>query len=146
MKQDYLVFPEMIGAQPGLVWPYNDPKDIRGFSAPIPINVMASECHNLSICLWYVSSLISLKDSADTQYALLGEWNKWTAVSQQRFKSIVTDTQKNEATITIEGVSGEIVPVIIFHSVLQSVTVNCTITATSSQAHIVVTPSNVVCS
>lgn len=146
MKQDYLVFPSMIGAQSGLVWPYNNPNDVRGFSAPIPINVLASECHNLSICLWYVSPLLSLNDSAGTQFALLGEWNKWTAVSQQRFKSIDTDTQKNEATITVEGVSGELVPVIIFHSALESVTVNCTIPATSNQAHVIVTASNVVCS
>ncbi len=146
MKQDYLVFPSMIGAQSGLIWSYDNATDINGFSEPIPLSVTADKCDNLTICLWYVSPLQSLNDSAGTQFALLGEWNKWTAVSQQRFRSIVTDTKKNEATITLEGASGEIVPVIVFHSVLQSITVNCSLSAVNGEARVVITPSNVVCS
>jgi hypothetical protein len=80
------------------------------------------------------------------QYALLGELNKWTAVSQQRFTSIVTDTQKHEASITIQGISGETVTVAVFHSVLLSVAVNCSISAANGQAHLVVTTSNIMCS
>jgi hypothetical protein len=146
MKQDYLVFPSMIGAQSGLIWSYDNPKNINSFSEPIPLSVSANQCNNLTICLWYVSPLQSLNDSAGTQYALLGEWNKWTAVSQQRFTSIVTDKKKNEATIILDGASGEIVPVVVFHSVLQSITVNCSISAANGEAHLVITPSNVVCS
>jgi hypothetical protein len=146
MKRDYGVSPLMIGAKPGFIWSYDDPKDIRIFSEAIPLMVSAEQCHNLTICLWYVSPLQSLNDSAGTQYALLGEWNKWTAVSQQRFTSIMTDTKKNEATITLEGASGETVPVIVFHSVLQSVIVNCSISAANPEAHVVITPSTVVCS
>jgi hypothetical protein len=146
MKQDYLVFPSMIGAQSGLIWSHDNATDINGFSEPIPLSVTADKCNNLTICLWYVSPLQSLNDSAGTQFALLGEWNKWTAVSQQRFTSIVTDTKKNEATITLEGASGETVSVIVFHSVLQSITVNCSISAVNGEAQVVITPSNVVCS
>ena len=76
---------------------------------------------------------ISLNDSFGTQYALLSELNKWTVVSRQRFTSIVTDTKKNQATITIQGVSSEVIPVVVFHSTLVSVTINCPISATNKQ-------------
>jgi hypothetical protein len=116
------------------------------FNDSIPLKVLADQCHYLTICLWYISPLQSLNDSTGIQYALLGEFNKWTAVSQQRFTSIVTDTKKNQATITVQGVPGEIVTVVIFHSVLLSVTVNCSISSVNGQAHVIVTTSNVVCS
>ena len=80
------------------------------------------------------------------QYALLGEWNKWTAVSSQRFVSITTNAEKTQATITIQGVASEIVPVAVYHSTLLSVTVNCSISAENAQAKLVITPKTVVCS
>ena len=95
------------------------------FDGANPLNVSSHLCDILSICLWYASPLQSLNDSFGTQYALLCEWNKWTAVSQQRFTSIVTDTKKNEATITDEGVASEVVPAVVFHSTLPSLIVNC---------------------
>ena len=146
MRRDYLVYPMMIGAQSGIIWSYNDSNIISTFDNVNPLHVSFNQCNNLSICLWYVSPLQSLNDSADTQYALLGEWNKWTAVSKQRFTSIVTDTKKNEATVTVEGVSGETVLVVVFHSVLLALTINCPISAVNGQTHLVITPSNVVCS
>ena len=145
MKQDYQVSPSMVDAQSGLAWSYQNPKDIRGFSAPIPIDILADQCHNLSICLWYISPLISLNDLNHTQYALLGELNKWTSVSQQRFKSIVIDNEKHQSIITIEGIQGELVPVLIFHSVLQSIIVNCTIISSNNQSTILISPSDIVC-
>ena len=146
MKRDYLVYPSMIGDQSGIIWSYNDSKTISTFDNTHPLNVSANQCHNRTICLWYASPLQSFNDSARTQYALLGEWNKWTAVSQQRFLSIITDTQDNQATITVQGVSDETVPIVVYHSLLQSVIVNCTFSTNDAQAHIVVTPSDVVCS
>ncbi len=146
MKRDYIIYPSMIGGQSGVVWSYEDSKEVSTFSDVFPLDVLATKCDNTSVCLWYVSPLESLNDSTGIQYALLGELNKWTAVSQQRFTSIVTDTKKNEATITVQGVSGETVPVAVFHSVLLSVTVNCPISTANGQAHLVVTTSNVVCS
>jgi hypothetical protein len=47
---------------------------------------------------------------------------------------------------TLEGVFGETVPVVVFHSVLQSVIVNCSISAANGEARVIITPSNVVCS
>ena len=148
MKRDYTISPSMIGApsQSAVVWFYNDSKLVSTFDDSVPLKVSADRCHNLSVCLWYVSPLQSLKDSTDVQYALLGEWDKWSAVSQQRFSSIMTDTMKHEATVTVQGVSGETVPVVVFHSVLHSVTVNCPISAENGQAHLVITTSNVACS
>jgi hypothetical protein len=148
MKRDYTISPSMIGAtsQSAVIWFYNDSKAVTTFNDSVPLKVSADYCHSLTICLWYISPLQSLNDSSGVQYALLGEWNKWTAVSQQRFTSIVTDTMKHEATVTVQGVSGETVPVVVFHSVLLSVTVNCPISAENGQAHLFITTSNVVCS
>jgi hypothetical protein len=144
MNRNYTVSPSMIDAQSGVLWSYDNAKEIKTFSKTNALNVRAEQCHNLTICLWYVSPLQSLNDSAGTQYALLGKWNKWTAVSQQRFTSIITDTIKNEATIIVQGAANETVQVVIFHSVLLSVTVNCSISVTNGQTHLVITPSNVI--
>ena len=146
MRRDYLVYPSMIEAQTGVIWSYDNPNVVSTFDSANPLNVSSSQCHDLSICLWYVSPLHPLNNASGTTYALLGEWNKWTAVSQQRIASIVTDIEKNQATITVQGVSGEIVPVVVFHSVLLSVTVNCPISSINGQALLVITPLNIVCS
>ena len=148
MKRDYTINPSMIGgsSQPYVVWSYNDSSEALPFGESNPLKVSANDCHNLTLCLWYISPLRPLNDPTGVKYALLGEWDKWTAVSQQRFTSIVTDTTKNEATVTVAGVAGETVPVVVFHSVLLALTVNCPISAVNGQAHLVITPSNVVCS
>jgi hypothetical protein len=146
MKRDYSVYPSMIGAQSGVIWSYGNSNVVSTFDGANPLNVSSNQCNNISICVWYLSPLQPLNDSVGTQYTLLGEWNKWAAVSRQRFTSIVTDTKKNEAIITVQGVSGETVPVVIFHSVLHSLTINCTISATNSEAYLVISASNVVCS
>ena len=146
MKRNYSVHPSMIGAQSGVIWWYNNSQVVTTFDNSIPLKVSANQCDNVTVCLWYISPLQSLGDSSSTQFALLGEWNKWTAVSKQRFSSITTDTQTHQATIIVEGVEGEVVPVGVFHSVLLSVTVNCPISSTTHQARLVVTTSNVACS
>lgn len=148
MKRDYTIYPTMIDAksQSYVIWSYNDSSEALPFGESAPLNVSADQCHNLTFCLWYISPLQPLNDPTGVKYALLGEWNKWSAVSQQRFTSIVTDTTKNEATVTVAGVSGETVPVVVFHSVLLTLTVNCPISTENGQAHLIITPSNVVCS
>ena len=147
MKRDYTINPSMIAGQPDVIWSYDNPKDVKYFSESTPLDVSATQCNSSSICLWYVSPLVELSQSPQVQYSLLGEWNKWTAVSQQRFTSIMTDRQNGQATITIQGATGEIIPVIFFHSALSSITVNCSISTTSGgEAKITVTTSNIVCS
>ena len=146
MKKDYTIIPSMIGAQPSIIWSYDDPNAAKPFNDAFPLKVATDQCHHLAVCLWYVSTLQLLNDSTAIHYALLGELNKWTAVSHQRFPSIVTDTTKNEVTITVQGVSGEIIPVVVFHSVVSLITVNCSISADNDQAHLIITTSNVLCS
>jgi hypothetical protein len=146
MRQDYTVTPSMIGGQDGIIWSYDNAKAVRGFSGAAPLDVSSAKCDNLTVCLWYVSPLVQFSDSPKAQYALLGEWNKWTAVSQQRFISIETDRQNSRATITVQGLFGETVPVVIYHTTLLSVTVSCRISAVNGQAKVDITISNVVCS
>ncbi len=146
MNRDYSIYPSMIGSESGVIWSYDNAQIISTFDDSHPLEVSASKCNDLSICVWYVSPLHPLNNVSGTQYALLGEWNKWTAVSQQRIISIVTDIQKTEVTVIVQGTSGEIVPIVVFHSVLLSVTVNCPISSVNGQAHLILTSSNVICS
>ena len=62
MKRDYLVYPSMIGAQSGVIWSYDNRKMISTFDDANPLNISATQCDDLSICLWYVSPLQSLND------------------------------------------------------------------------------------
>jgi hypothetical protein len=59
-----------------------------------PLTVSANKCNNSSFCLWYLSPLWNFSDSSNTTYALLGELNKWTAVSRQRFLSLTTNIER----------------------------------------------------
>jgi hypothetical protein len=146
MKRDYVLYPSMIASETGVLWSYDNFNVVFTFDDSHPLDVTASQCHDLAICLWYISPLWQFNDPVRTKYALLGEWNKWTAVSQQRFLSINTNAQKTQTTITLQGAAAEIVPVVIYHSKLRSVTVPCSISAANGQATLVITPTNVMCS
>jgi hypothetical protein len=146
MKRDYTVYPSMIGDESGIIWSYDNAQVISTFDDTHPVHVSSSKCNDLSICLWYVSPLWQFNDPGRTKYALLGESNKWTAVSRQRFVSITTNTEKMQTTIVVQGAASEVVSVIVYHSTLRSVTVNCPISTTSGHAILVITPTNAVCS
>ncbi len=146
MKQDYSVYPSMIESESGIIWSYDNAQVTSPFDDTHPLEVTASKCDDVAICLWYVSPLWQFNDPIHTKYALLGEYNKWTAVSRQRFISITTNIGKSETTITLQGLKSEIVPVVIYHSTLHSVVVNCSISDGSGQANILITPTNVACS
>lgn len=146
MKRDYDVYPSSIGAESGVMWPYDNSSAVTAFDDTHPISVTAAQCNDMAICLWYISPLWQFSDPARTKYALLGEWNKWTAVSAQRFVSIATNAQKTQATITVQGAPSEIVPIVVYHSALRSVMVNCPISTVNGQANLVITPTNVACS
>jgi hypothetical protein len=145
MKRDYLVYPSMIGSEGGIIWSYDNVQVTSTFDDTHPLDVTAAKCNDLSICLWYVSPLWQFADSSRTKYALLGEQNKWTAVSQQRFTSIVTNTEKTQTTITLQGAAAESVQLGIYHHALSSSVITCQIPAGGGQARVVITPSNVVC-
>ncbi len=146
MKRDYNIYPSMIASQSGIVWFYNNRTKLSPFHDNYPLGVQAERCNDLAFCLWFISPLWQFNDSNNTKYALLGEWNKWTAVSRQRFLSITTNTENTQTIINIQGVTSELVPIVVHHSVLQSVTVNCLTSSENGQANVVITPTNVTCS
>ena len=146
MKRDYVVFPSMIGGESGVTWFYDNPSVVSTFDDSHPISVTAASCNDLTICLWYTSPLWQFTDPLQTKYALLGEWNKWTAVSEQRFSAIVTNAQQTEATITIQGAPSEIVPLAVYHSALRTVLLDCPISTVNGRATLLITPIAVTCS
>ncbi|CAF3718368.1 unnamed protein product [Rotaria sp. Silwood1] len=143
MNKDYLVYPSMIGAQPGVIWSYDNPTAVSTFDDDHPLNVSATKCHDLSICLWYVSPLI--KFSSSTKYALLGEWNKWTAMSSQRVIGINNYIGINLALITVYGLVSEVIPILVFHSTLSIVNVTCRMHPDEGEAQLVVADDRVGC-
>jgi hypothetical protein len=145
MRQDYSVYPSMIGAQSGLIWSYDNSTTVFPFSDDNPLNISHCICSEASMCLWYVSPIIELSGSNKISYALLGELNKWTAVSQQRIISIDNQKINHIAIITVRGAPDETVSMVIFHSTLQSVTVNCRVPADVGNARIIITTSSVIC-
>ena len=145
MRQDYSISPAMIAAQPGIVWPYDNSTAVVPFSDANPLNISHCRCSAAAVCLWYVSPLIQLTESPTTYYALLGEQNKWTAVSQQRILSIDNQRRNNIAIITLQGAPGELVSFDVFHTTLQSVTVTCHLSTDIGQARMIITSTHVVC-
>ncbi len=146
MKRDYTVYPSMIESESGIIWSYDNTQVISTFDDTHHLDVTASKCNDLSICVWYVSPLWQFNDAINTKYALLGESNKWTAVSRQTFLSITTNTEKTQTTVVVQGADSETVPVVVYHATLGSVTVNCVIPATGGVVNLVITPTNAVCS
>jgi hypothetical protein len=146
MKRDYPVYPSMIEGESGLIWSYDNVQVTSTFDDTHPLEVTASKCGDSAICLWYVSPVWQFNDAIRTKYALLGELNKWTAVSRQRFVSITTNTEKTLTTIVVQGAPSEVVSIVVYHSNVQTVIINCVISATSGQANLVITPTNAVCS
>ncbi len=64
MKRNYSVYPSMIGGQSGIIWSYDTPTVQLPFDENHPLDVSAAKCHDLSICLWYVSPLWQFNDAA----------------------------------------------------------------------------------
>ena len=146
MTRDYSVYPSMVESESGIIWSYDNAQVTATFDDTHPVEVTASKCNDKAICLWYVSPVWQFTDPIHTQYALLGEYNKWTAVSRQRFLSITTNTEKTQATIIVQGAASETVSVIVYHSTLKITTVTCTMSAFNGQANLVITPTHIVCS
>jgi hypothetical protein len=145
MKQDYSVYPSMIGGQSGIIWSYDDATVTSPFDETHPLHVSATKCNDTSICLWYVSPLWEFNDSKKTKYALLGEWNKWTAVSQQRIDSIDISPDKTQTIITIVGERRETVQFAFYHPAIPTAIVTCEISPGNSDAQLLITETGVLC-
>lgn len=147
MKKDYSVYPSMIQSdESGIIWSYDNVQVTSMFNNTYPLQILANQCDDLSVCVWYVSPIWQFNDVLQTKYALLGELNKWAAVSRQRFVSITTNTEKTQATIVVQGIIAETVSIGIYHAKFQSMIVNCTMSSTTGRANLIITPTNVVCS
>ncbi len=146
MNRDYVVYPSMIGGESGIFWSYDNAQVVSTFDNTHTVDVSASKCNESAICVWYISPIWQFNDSQRTNYALLGELNKWAAVSRQRFLSITTNTEKTQTTVVVQGVASETVRLGVYHSNLGSTIVNCLISIENRQANLVITPINVVCS
>ncbi|CAF3719866.1 unnamed protein product [Adineta steineri] len=146
LKRDYSIYPSMIEAKSGVVWSYDDSTTVSSFSDVNPLNISHCTCSAASICLWYVSPLIQLTESSPTiYYALLGESNKWTAISQQRIRFIDNEINNNIAIIGLQGAPNELVSINIFHTVLLSTTVTCPMASDTGIARLIITSSNMFC-
>ena len=146
MKKDYTVYPAMIeDREAGIIWSYDNAQVTATFDETHPLVVPASKCDDASFCLWYISSVWQFNDALHTKYALLGEYNKWTAVSRQRFVSITTNTENTRTTVAVQGAASELVPVVVYHTTLETQTVNCQLSA-SGHANLIITPTTTTCS
>ena len=111
-----------------------------------PLDISANKCDNSSFCLWYISPLWQFNDANNTKYALLGESDKWTTVSRQRFTSINMNKENNQTTISLEGATAEIVQLLIYHSAMNIISLKCFLSPATGQAQLVITPSKITCS
>ena len=135
----------MIDYQSGIVWFYNNTEEISIFNETTPLHVLSNQCDDSSICVWYLSPVWKFSDSMKTKYSLLGEINKWTPVSRQRFLSIEKNAENTETRIVIEGVKNEIVSIGIYHSIIKSSIVKCFVSNENGQVNLTITPTNVTC-
>jgi hypothetical protein len=146
MRRDYSLVPSMIDSPPGILWSYDEPSILLSFNDTHPLQVPAGQCKDSSFCLWYVSPLWHFNDVNSTAYALMGEVDKWTAVSQQRFTSVIFDVEGMETIITLAGVPHEIIQVYLYHSRLSvPVRLVCSLTADQHQAQLHINPINSAC-
>ncbi|CAF3418034.1 unnamed protein product [Rotaria socialis] len=143
MRCDYSITPSMIGAQAGLTWVYNEPSVVTTFDEAHPLAISGKKCNDSSFCLWYLSPVWTFADPNNTQYALLGEFNKWTAVSRQRFTSLTTNPERTTTIVGLVGGTIEIVEFLVYHSKLVIVRLNCSLSC--AEGILQITLSTVTC-
>jgi hypothetical protein len=147
MKRDYLVYPSMIGAKSGLIWSYDEGVSVSIFDDTHPLEVSVSQCGVLSICRWYVSPIWHFNETDREAYALLGEWDKLTAVSRQRFVSITTNTEKTQTIVVVQAATSEkLISILLSRFNSNTELVSCPPSAATGQVNFVITSTNCVCS
>ena len=145
MARDYSLTASLIGAQSGVIWSYYNTSEWSLFDDQHPLDVSANMCDKGRFCVWYLSPLWQFNDANSTKYALLGEYDKWTAVSRQRISSIKTDAGKTQTTVSLEGDAGEVVNLSVYHAALNVVNVKCSLSSSTGQGQLIITPSKVTC-
>ncbi|CAF2054431.1 unnamed protein product [Rotaria magnacalcarata] len=146
MKRNYSIVPSMIRSSNGILWSFDNPYKINYFDENHSLEISNKICNLTSFCLWYSSPIWSFNDSVSSKYSFMGEINKWTFISQQRFPSLYTNADNTQMTIVVQGVANEIVEVLVYHSKFQSIIhVNCHFYIDHLIAQLIINSTNVIC-
>ena len=147
MKRNYSIIPSMIRSSDGLIWSFDNPYQLFTFDQNHSLNISHQLCNETSFCLWYTSPLWNFNDSQSTKYSFMGEMNKWSFVSQQRFPSLYTNSDNTNMTIIVKGVPNELVDILIYHSKFESIIhLICHFYTDKLQAQLTINSTDVICS
>ncbi|CAF4489606.1 unnamed protein product, partial [Rotaria sp. Silwood2] len=147
MRRSYSIKPSMIESSDGIIWSYDNPYNIYTFNENHPIFVSSQICNETSFCLWYSSPIWSFNDSLSTKYSFMGELNKWTFISQQRFTSFKINSQNTQMTIIVQGSQNELVDLLVYHSKFQSIIrLVCHFCDQNLKAKLIINVTHVICS
>ena len=116
MKKSYMIYPSMLKMRSGAIWYPLTSGSVEVFDESNPLKIYADACPRSVVCIWYISPMWQFDSDPNSGVALIGDFDKWTAVSRQRFTSIIIDDKQSQATVTYQGVSNERVSIFIFHS------------------------------
>jgi hypothetical protein len=137
----------MIKSPEGIIWSLDNPYELFTFDKNHSLFVSNIKCNDTSFCLWYSSPFWQFNDSSSTKYAFMGEINKWTFISRQRFSSLNINSDNIQMTITVQGVPNESVHLLVYHSKFQSIIqIVCNLSNHNAQAQLIISPANVTCS
>jgi hypothetical protein len=146
MRRNYSLIPSMIGSPSGLIWSFSNPYELFTFDENHSLLISNEKCNDTTYCLWYSSPLWQFNDSLSTRYSFMGEMNKWTFVSQQRFSSLTRNSANTQMTILIEGVSNELVDILVYHSKFESIIhLVCNLSRDTGQAQLIINSTDVIC-
>ena len=147
MRRNYSLTPSMIGgSSSGIIWSFDNPYEIFTIDENHSLQISNQICNDTSFCLWYNSPLWIFNDSLSTKYAFMGELNKWTFVSQQRFSSLILNSDNTQMTIIVQGAPNEVVDVLVYHSKFASIIhLICHFSTDNLQTQLVINSTNVVC-
>ncbi|CAF1064276.1 unnamed protein product [Adineta steineri] len=146
MIRNYSIIPSMIGSPSGIIWSFDNPYELFTFDENHSLFISTEKCNDTTFCLWYSSPIWQFNDSLSTKYVFMGELNKWTFVSQQRFSSLNLNSENTQMTIIINGAPNELVDVFVYHSKFESIIhLVCSLSNSNAQAQLIINPVNVTC-
>jgi len=147
MKRNYSLIPSMIGSSSsGFIWSFQNPYQLFYFDNNHPLIISKQICNDTSFCLWYNSPLWTFNDSQSTKFAFMGEINKWTFISRQRFTHLYNNYHNTQMTITIQGSANELVQILVYHSKFKSIIqISCHFYKQKLQTQIIINSTNVIC-
>lgn len=97
----------MLGIKSGALWSKTGSHDTTVFDQSHPLYIHADTCSQSNVCVWYISLIWQFNSQPNSAVALMGDFDKWTPVSRQRFTSITIDPAENQARVTYQDVANE---------------------------------------